>query len=464
MYCGYVVRLKDGKLHPNANKLKIWRVFDTDVITDLNYNDGDICIYFPSDGQLSEEFCADTNLVKKYKPVSECTQEEIGNKQVINKNGVDCVNVGGYMEPDKRNIKAIRLRGEKSDGLLLPISCLKKYTDKQFNVGDQIDTIDGHEICRKYIPKRHRQQCDPNKIGTKRKNRKELKYEVRYPLFAEHKDTAQLAYNQGDFHEGDLIYLTRKLHGSSQRSQYALQETKHYSFWRKLFKLRPTITRDWVLVSGTRRTTLRDYNGGFYGSNQFRYQHHKFFEGKLPKGMEVFYEVVGWIDETTPIMPSVSNSKVKDKEFEKKYGKETVFTYGCEPGTSRMFVYRITMTNEDGVVFELPTEQCLVWCEKWGCEFVPVLEKFFYTTWEDLNQRVNKWLDIPEPLADGKHIVEGVVVRRDNSPTFSAYKSKSFAFKLLEGIIKEEADAPDMEEAEELIAESDQPDEEHDNN
>lgn len=31
-------------------------------------------------------------------------------------------------------------------------------------------------------------------------------------------------------------------------------------------------------------------------------------------------------------------------------------------------------------------------------------------------------------------------------------------------IIKEEADAPDMEEAEELIAESDQPDEEHDNN
>ena len=122
------------------------------------------------------------------------------------------------------------------------------------------------------------------------------------------------------------------------------------------------------------------------------------------------------------------------------------------------------MTNEDGVVFELPTEQCLVWCEKWGCEFVPVLEKFFYTTWEDLNQRVNKWLDIPEPLADGKHIVEGVVARIDSKSSFTAYKAKSYNFKILEGLIKEEADAPDMEEAEELIAESNQSEDEHVNN
>ena len=465
MYCGYVVRLKDGKLHPNANKLKIWRVFDTDVITDLNYNDGDICIYFPSDGQLSEEFCADTNLVKKYKPVSECTQEEIGNKQVINKNGIDCVNVGGYMEPDKRNIKAIRLRGEKSDGLLLPISCLKKYTNKQFNVGDQIDTIDRHEICRKYIPKRHRQQSDPNKVGTKRRNRKELKEKVSWDTFMEHKDTAQLAYNQGAFHEGDLIYLTRKVHGTSARSANLIKKTKHKNgFFGRLFHLREKIDREYDYISGTRRTTLRFYDGGYYGNNAFRKPYHDFFVGKLPKGMEVFYEICGWVDDTTPIMPSVSNSKIKDKEFKKQYGKETVFTYGCEPGTSRMFVYRITMTNEDGVVFELPTEQCLVWCEKWGCEFVPVLEKFFYTTWEDLNQRVNKWLDIPEPLADGKHIVEGVVARIDSKSSFTAYKAKSYNFKILEGLIKEEADAPDMEEAEELIAESNQSEDEHVNN
>jgi hypothetical protein len=34
-----------------------------------------------------------------------------------------------------------------------------------------------------------------------------------------------------------------------------------------------------------------------------------------------------------------------------------------------------------------------------------------------------------------------------NRPKFTAYKDKNFAFKVLEGIIKEEAEAPDIEEA-----------------
>jgi hypothetical protein len=37
-----------------------------------------------------------------------------------------------------------------------------------------------------------------------------------------------------------------------------------------------------------------------------------------------------------------------------------------------------------------------------------------------------------------------------NRPTFAAYKHKNFSFKVLEGIIKDTADAPDMEEADGL--------------
>jgi hypothetical protein len=55
----------------------------------------------------------------------------------------------------------------------------------------------------------------------------------------------------------------------------------------------------------------------------------------------------------------------------------------------------------------------------------------------------------PDPV--GKtHVREGVVVRILNRPKFTAYKHKSFAFKVLEGIIKESADAPDMEEAQDV--------------
>ena len=55
---------------------------------------------------------------------------------------------------------------------------------------------------------------------------------------------------------------------------------------------------------------------------------------------------------------------------------------------------------------------------------------------------------------DPTHIREGVVVRIINRPTFTAYKLKNWFFKALEGIVKVEADAPDMEEAEELIREA----------
>lgn len=85
------------------------------------------------DGQLSEDFANENNLVRK--------KDENGN------------NVGGYLEPDKRNIRALKLRGEKSDGLILPITVLAKYTDiTNLKDGDQITVLDGREICKKYIP------------------------------------------------------------------------------------------------------------------------------------------------------------------------------------------------------------------------------------------------------------------------------------------------------------------------
>jgi hypothetical protein len=48
--------------------------------------------------------------------------------------------------------------------------------------------------------------------------------------------------------------------------------------------------------------------------------------------------------------------------------------------------------------------------------------------------------------------LRGVVARIDNRSKFTAYKRKGFTFKVLEGIIKDTSEVPDMEEAEELIA------------
>ena len=436
MYCAYIVELKSLREHSNADRLLCTEVFGNNVIVSKDYYEGQKCIFFPTDGKIGLEFAEKNNLVRK--------KDENGN------------NIGGYLDPDKRNVTALKLRGEKSEGLLLPIESLQDFTDiNDLKVGDAITVLNGIAICEKYIPRSNQRNSSNynNSKGNKKKTKK-----ITYPFFEEHIDTAQLAYNMNAFKPGDTIYLTRKLHGTSARTAFAIKTIKKSpNFIQKLFHIKPKVKEEWELVSGTRRTILKNYDGGFYGSNKFRKQYHDFFEGKLPKSFEVYYEIVGYVDGTeTPIMGKCSNKLVKDKEFEKMYGKETVFTYGCEVGTSHFYVYRITLTSDDGVVTEVPWEVVKIWCERWGCKHVPELEKFLYTTWEDLNNRVNQYLDQPEPLANGSHVCEGVVVRIDNREKFTAYKQKGFYFKCLEGIIKDNSDAPDMEEAEELIAEEQQ--------
>ena len=435
MYCGYITTLHNLRKHSNADRLQCVEVFGQNVIVDMSYYEGQKVIFFPSDGQLSEEFATKNNLVRK--------KDENGN------------NIGGYLDPVKRNITAVKLRGEKSEGLILPVEVLLDFTDvSKLENGNQITVLSGHEICKKYIPKRNISQRNHGDNNGKHKKKFE-KETVSYPYFDEHIDTSQLDYNLHAFKEGDIVYLTRKLHGTSGRTQAAIQVTtkRRNPILKKLFKLKDKQKKEYKLVSGTRRTILKKFDGGYYGNDEFRRKYHDFFADKLPKGMTVFYEIVGWVNETTPIMGRCNNKLVKDKEFEKMYGKETVFTYGCEPGESDMYVYRMTMTNEDGVVIELPTEEVKMWCERMGCKFVPILDKFLFTTIEDLNERVNKWLDVPDEI-DSRHVAEGVVARIENRSKFTAYKRKGFQFKVLEGIIKDTSDAPDIEEAQDLVQES----------
>lgn len=366
-------------------------------------------------------------------------------------------NIGGYLDPKKRNIKALKLRGEKSEGLILPIETLAKYTDiSKLNDGDQITVLNGHEICRKYIPTTKSRNAYPAQNAKKGKRAEKEKEKITYPFFVEHIDTGQLAFNQNAFKPGDTCYITLKMHGTSARTANAVEvvRKKRKYILKKVFKLKDKEYKRFTCVSGTRRTTIRDYEGGWYGSNAFRKKYNDLFKSRLPKGMEVFYEIVGWVNNDTTIMGKCSNKLIKDKEFTKTYGPETVFSYGCNIGENDCYVYRMTMTNEDGFAVEIPWEQVQIECEKMGVKCVPTFEKFIFTDWDDLMQRVEKYYDGPDPV--GKtHIREGVVVRIDNREKFTAYKHKNFSFKCLEGLIKDNSDAPDMEEAEELLLKRD---------
>lgn len=467
MYNAYITRIKNLHKHPNAERLQIGECFGNAVVVSMEYEDNQLGIYFPSDGKLSMEFAEANNLLRK--------KDENGN------------NVGGYMDPDKRNITAIKLRGEKSDGLFLPLKSLESFGDiTTLNEGDRIDNFNGHLICEKYIPRRNVRHGHPSDGNRTRKKKMPIA-----PLFSEHADTEQLAYNLGAFKSGDEIEITLKMHGTSQRTGY-LPVFKGYkrTLLDKLLRKEGTPIYDWGYVSGTRRTVLEDFDGGYYGSNEFREAHSKFFEGKLNKGEEIFYEVVGFTHTGTPIMATCSNKKLNDKEFVKQYGEETVFSYGCEPtgkrtmyGTdelgsfsidtdvpqSDIYVYRMTMTNEDGFVVEYTPDFMRYRCEQMGVKCVPVFGRAIIsddrlhllspdgydhdylinegTIGDMVIKAAEEYYDGPD-LIGKTHIREGVVVRIVNRPKFCAYKHKNFSFKCLEGLVKAEAEAPDMEEAE----------------
>lgn len=430
MYNGYVITIKNIRPHPNADRLQIVTVFNEDVIVDLSYKEGDKCVYFPSDGQLGVEFCEVNNLVRK--------KDEQGN------------NIGGYLDPNKRNVKAIKLRGSFSDGLLLPLKSLETFTDiNKLAEGQPISEFNGIIICKKYIPKTNKVHTYQQHTKT---NKKEEKEKISYPYFLEHKDTQQLRFCTDRFKEGDLCTLTLKMHGTSARTSNSIEVIKKKRNWilRNIFKQNPTVIKNWKVISGTRRVVLRNDNfvDGWYGDNEFRKKYHEALADKLPKGMTIYYEIVGYINETTPIMATCNNSKISDPEFKKQYGEETIFHYGCSVGDNDSYVYRITMQNEDGVAVELSWSDVQIWCEKLGLKPVPTFETFFFTTVDDLWNRVYQYYDGPDPI--GKtHIREGVVVRIENRETFTAYKHKNDNFKILEGIMKETADAPDIEEAQE---------------
>ena len=252
---------------------------------------------------------------------------------------------------------------------------------------------------------------------------------------------------------------------------------------------------------------MSDYNGGYYGSDRFREQHAKAFEGKLRKGETVYYEVVGFTDTGVPIMGDGNNKKVQDKEFVKKYGDTTVFSYGCEPlgyktvpihdkdnvwvnipiPQSDIYVYRMTMTNEDGNIVEYTPDFMRYRCEQMGVKYVPLLAKGRITgsgavdwvnmvTEEDMHTAIGdekvegnplsfeidagqSVLNVAEQFYDGPapigktHIREGVVVRATNKPKFTAYKHKNHSFKVISGIIADTIADSNTEISEDMLSE-----------
>ena len=459
----YVAKVKNIRPAQNADRLNLCEVFGNTTVVDKSVNENDLYLYFPIDGQISEEFGLVNNLFRR--------KDENGNQ------------CGGFIDPIKRNIRAIKLRGNRSDGLVLPLTALKTFGDiSSLKEGDIVTVFNGHEIACKYIPKVNYERVYNEKTNRTRKKKVPIA-----PLFTEHADTEQLVYNLDAFKPNDEIEISLKMHGTSQRTGY-LPVFKRYTrtLWDRITHKQGKPVYEYDYISGTRRTVLENFDSGFYGSNTFRQQHHDKFVGKLQKGETVYYEVVGFTDSGVPIMGNGKNEKL-GKDFVKQYGKETVFSYGCgrqglvykeanyatglnkekvktlQPvPQSDIYVYRMTMTNEDGFIVEYSPDFMRYRCEQMGIKCVPNFIHFILHDYdlefekrspgEIIKEVAEHYYSGPDPI--GKtHIREGVVVRIVNRPKFTAFKHKNYDFKVLSGIIVDEISNSTSEISEDILSE-----------
>lgn len=452
-HCGYIVEVKDLRPHTNADRLQVATFFGNDVIVDLDVHVGDCGIYFPIGLQLSEEYCKVNDLVRR--------KDENGKP------------AGGYLDPNKRNITAMKLRGEKSDGLFMPLSSLDYTKARNLKVGQEIIILNGHEICGKYIPSISQ---DMEATVYMNKMRRKMSSLIS-PLFKEHVDTEQLDYHLDAFRPGDLIEITLKMHGTSQRTGYLPKLNGYTSdnpfynwliqkdinelpkFLHRLHeKAMETASPkyDYGYISGTRRTIIEDTSLDPKDPILYRNLCANEFAEKLYKGETVYYEIVGFTNLKTPIMGQAANSKTKDKDFIKYYGPITTFSYGCNADIAPnydFYVYRMTGTLPDGRVIEYPPDLMRQRCDTMGVKTVPLFYRGIIPdtlNTEEAGKFVkNKCLEFydgPDPIGH-THIREGVVARIVNRPNFTAFKIKNFSFKVLEGLIT----VPDVEEMEDIL-------------
>mgnify|MGYP006969345273 CR=1 FL=1 len=451
-YKAYIFKISEINEHSNADRLALINCYGEQVIISKDTNVGDIGIYFPSEGQLSHELCYHNNMY---------STSEL-NKDTTKK---------GYFGKNRR-IKPTRFRGEKSEGLWLPMSYFS-FIDYSLEIkslvhGTELTSLGGVEIVKKYVPR-------AQGSGKSRGVSKSKVREARVPTFKEHFQTEHYFRNNQNLDQyiGSLVFITEKLHGTSGRCGNLLA-TEAPKWYHKLPFMKPK--QDYKFTVGSRKVVKSidgESNNGnhWYGHDLWSIVSEKTFKDKLRKGETVYFEIVGYDNENRLIMGSHSNEKLKrflnKDEYDKlitKYGNTTEFTYGCSPEHCKVFVYRITMTNEEGYSIDLSMQQIQQRCKELNVPSVPVLlhgmidyngnyiaigqgEEGTKAKVFDLNKVVEYATDAESDVFPN-HLKEGICVRIENGDAKPIIlKNKSFIFKVLEGIIKEPS-IEDIESAE----------------
>lgn len=412
-YAATIVRLKNVHSLEGLDNLVAAPVLGHQALILNTHSDGELGVAFTAETQLSEQYAHHNNLFRDA-TLNADTEEQ-----------------PGYLENNRR-IRAIKLRGHRSDALFMPLSSLEWAGVKagDFSEGDTFDTINGHEICRKYVvPVKGNANA---KVKQPKVNKFELVDAIHAP---EHIDTPSFfRAAEQKICEDDHIIVTAKYHGTSVRIFNTITNRK-LTWLEKLAKKIGVKVQEteYAPVYGSRRVIKNDVNAGTgYFEHDIWSEHGKRLDGLIPAGYAVYGEIVGWTKDGKPIQPN--------------------YTYGYPEGESELFVYRVAHVNPQGILTDLSWDQVEEFCADRGIKTVPVVwrgiaSQFNVNDWMDKRYRDSGLLSCL-PLSGAKTVDEGVVIRKEGlTPELLKAKSPIFLQHETKQLDKGEVDLESVDAA-----------------
>lgn len=435
-YLTKVVEIKEFRKHndPEVTKLKCCYIDGYNMITGINSEPG-LYLYFPTGSCINPQFLSYANLYRH----SELNQnsEEKG------------------MFEDNGRVKAIRLRGELSEGFIIPvevfnnwiISCVNQEPSVEVNT--EFDTVEHDNksfwVSKKYIPKNVRTPGNP---GSRTRGKEPKGYDRLVDgQFRFHYDTVLIKKCPNVISPDDIISITSKWHGTSGISAYVLCK-QNPSKWDKIgnwianhiLRINVEIAPQYDYLYSSRTVIKNQYynknvTSGYYGCDVWNYAN-EYLKPYLEKGMTFYYEIVGYLP----------NGGCIQKGYD----------YGCVPPTDdkyieginfKVMIYRITLTNPDGKVHEFSAKEVQQWCETHNLHAVKELyygkASELYSDieqdehWNEnfLNRLANDssfYMEQRSPDCDNNVPHEGVVIKTEHMRS-EAWKLKCFKFIDKEG-------------------------------
>ena len=254
--------------HPHADRLDIIKCFDWDVVVQSGqYKVGDDVIYIPVGTILSQDL-----EIALFPPDSK-------------------------IKLHHRRIKSIKIRGMISQGFVID--------PRKFDLEYVKANVTKYETPEKALP---------SHMGVKKSKKAVNKN------FNKYTDIENFKYYDRSIQDGDNIYISEKLHGTSFRAGWFRNEPN--TLWKKVLNLFGVMP-DWEFCWGSRTVQIQNklYHRGYYTTDVYTKMVNQYnLKNIIPKGKAVYGEIVG--------------DKIQSN-----------YNYGCGKDEHKLFVYDVLNTE-----------------------------------------------------------------------------------------------------------------------